>query len=312
MTEQPTQRDPQADAAVLEDAAVPEVVSWLRVQDPHGERMAKVFRETFDQIYDGQRTGRYRLDQLFKTEKTHFGTLIEINLQREFKFEDGDLLDFSILGMEIDCKYSHSGQWMIPVEAFEQLLLVAKADDAKTQWSVGVVRATAAHRRVSENRDRKTSLNADGRAAVQWVFKDHPMQPNALLQLPRELVDHVMGQPSGQKRLNELFRVAQNLRLSNNIIATVAQQKDYMKRVRSNGGSRSALKPEGIIILSGDYNAQRSLAGALGAVIPEPGEVVSVTVVPAESAFEGVPIGDGVWRLARLGEEPTTAAPAVR
>ena len=48
-----------------------------------------------DQLYDGQRTGRYRWDQLRKTEKTHCGTLVEINMQREFLFEDGSKLDFS-------------------------------------------------------------------------------------------------------------------------------------------------------------------------------------------------------------------------
>ncbi|WP_418396390.1 NaeI family type II restriction endonuclease, partial [Yersinia enterocolitica] len=53
--------------------------------------MAKVFRATFDQLYDGQHTGRYSVEQLFKTEKTHFGTLIEINLQREFGLADGDV-----------------------------------------------------------------------------------------------------------------------------------------------------------------------------------------------------------------------------
>ena len=84
--------------------------------------MAKVFRATFDQLYDGQHTGRYRLDQLFKTEKTHFGTLAEINLQRELQLDDGQVLDFSIAGHEVDCKYSHTGAWMLPIESFEQIV----------------------------------------------------------------------------------------------------------------------------------------------------------------------------------------------
>ncbi len=37
-------------------------------------------------------------DQLFKTEKTHCGTLVEINLHREFKFQDGTKLDYQIAG----------------------------------------------------------------------------------------------------------------------------------------------------------------------------------------------------------------------
>ena len=49
-------------------------------------KVAKVLRRTYDMLLDGQHTGRYRWDQLLKTEKTHFGTLVEINLQRAFGF----------------------------------------------------------------------------------------------------------------------------------------------------------------------------------------------------------------------------------
>lgn len=298
------------DEAKTLDAGVAAVTGKLRELDPDGSRMAKVFRATFDQLYDGQHTGRYSVDQLFKTEKTHFGTLIEINLQRELRFEDGDVLDFKIAGLEVDCKYSHTGAWMLPMESFEQLVLVTQADDRKSVWSAGVVRVTVENRRTSENRDKKTGLNAHGRSQITWLFKDAPMQPNALLQLPGEVVAEIMSGRSGQSRLNELFRRATNRRLSRNIIATVAQQDDYMKRVRDNGGSRGALRPEGYLILGGDYKVQRNLAEALGAAIPEPGELVSIQVVPA-SPNDGVQIGDSFWRMAAEGEVVTTAAPVV-
>lgn len=272
--------------------------------------MAKVFRSTFDQLYDGQRTGRYSVEQLFKTEKTHFGTLIEINLQRELKFADGDVLDFKIAGLEVDCKYSHTGAWMLPMESFEQLILVTQADDQKSVWSAGVVRVTEENRRISENRDKKTGLNTHGRSQITWLFKDAPMQPNALLQLPATVVADIMSGRSGQARLNELFRQATNRRLSRNIIATVAQQDDYMKRVRENGGSRSALRPEGYLILGGDYFIQRDIAAALGAVVPEPGELVSVQVVPA-APEEGVGIDGEWWRLAAPDEQIDLPAPVL-
>ena len=66
------------------DSAREEVVEAFRTADPDGTRAAAVFPATYDQLYDGQHTGRFRWDQLFKTEKTHFGTLLEINLRREF------------------------------------------------------------------------------------------------------------------------------------------------------------------------------------------------------------------------------------
>lgn len=292
------------------DAGVVAVVRKLRELDPDGSRMAKVFRATFDQLYDGQHTGRYSVDQLFKTEKTHFGTLIEINLQRELKFEDGDVLDFKIAGLEVDCKYSHTGAWMLPIESFEQIVLVTQANDQKSVWSAGVVRVTVENRRTSENRDKKTGLNTHGRSKITWLFKDAPMQPNALLQLPAEVVTEIMSGRSGQARLNELFRRATNRRLSRNIVATVAQQDDYMKRVRDNGGSRGALRPEGYLILGGDYKVQRNLAEALGAAIPEPGELVSIQVIPTSPA-DGAQIGDSFWRLAGEEEPVTVPAPVV-
>src|SRR5690554_6073665 len=90
------------------DSETDQVVARFVQADPDGSRAARVFRATFDQLYDGQRTGRYKWDQLFKTEKTHFGTLIEINLRREFDdiLRDGNVLDYAIDEIELDCKYS--------------------------------------------------------------------------------------------------------------------------------------------------------------------------------------------------------------
>jgi len=270
--------------------------------------MAAVFRRTFDQLYDGQHTGRYKLDQLFKTEKTHFGTLIEINLQRELRLDDGETLDFNIAGQEVDCKYSHSGGWMLPIESFDQIVLVTQADDHRSTWSAGLVRVTEQNRRTSENRDRKTGLNSRGREDISWLFQDSQMPPNALLSLPEVQLEAIMGARSGQARINELFRRATNRRLTRSIIATVAQQDDFMKRVRENGGARTALRPEGFLILGGDYAGQRATAEALGSVVPQPGELVSVKVVPAPPG-SGVKIDLAWWRLASDDENITEPAP---
>ncbi|MDR0783081.1 MAG: NaeI family type II restriction endonuclease, partial [Propionibacteriaceae bacterium] len=92
--------------STLHDAQLVEIVDAIVAADPDGSRAARVFRETFDQLYDGEHTGRYSVTQLYKTEKTHFGTLIEINLRREFSdiICDGDKLDYQIAGHDIDCK----------------------------------------------------------------------------------------------------------------------------------------------------------------------------------------------------------------
>lgn len=231
-----------------EDSALQDVFEAVKTMDPDGGRLARVTRQTFDQLYDGQRTGRFRLDQLHKTEKTHFGTLFEINLQREFSFEEGRVLDFRIAGHEVDSKYSHTGQWMLPPESFEQL--------------------------------------------------------------PEATVDLIMSHRGGQARVNELFRNAVNVPITRSVIATVAQQADYMKRVRENGGARSSLRPEGLLILSGDYSNQRDLAWTLGATVPQRGELVSVKVVPTDSQ-DGTIIEGELWQMVPADHKTLRAAPRI-
>ncbi|WP_197678165.1 NaeI family type II restriction endonuclease [Brevibacterium siliguriense] len=291
-----------------DDPPLAEVYGELRRWDPDGTRLAKVFRRTYDQLYDGQRTGRYRVDQLHKTEKTHFGTLIEINIQREFNIDDGEILDFKIAGHEVDCKFSHTAAWMLPTEIFDKLALVTKANDELSTWSVGLIRVTKENRRNSKNQDRKTELNALGRSRIVWLHKDAAMQPNALLRLPPAVADEIMSRPSGQARVNELLCRVTNIRISRNIIATVAQQNDYMKRVRDNGGARGALRPDGYLILSGDYTVQQNIASDLGAVVPGPGELVSLRVVPC-APNNGVEISGSWWRIADFNEPALVAAP---
>lgn len=164
----------------------------IRSLDPDGHRTAKVLRNTFDQLYDGQRTGRYRWDQLHKTEKTHCGTLVEINLHREFGFADGVTLDYCIDGIEVDCKYSQTlGGWMIPPEAQGHLCLILCANDHESTWSMGIVRITAERLNTGGNRDRKATLSTASRRAISWLFERQKLPPNILLQLDPESVERI-------------------------------------------------------------------------------------------------------------------------
>lgn len=302
-----------------DDPGVEAVRRELLRLDPDGSRMAKVFRATFDQLYDGQRTMRYRWDQLFKTEKTHYGTLIEINLQREFKFADGLVLDYTIAGEEVDSKYSAKAQWMLPPESLNHIILGSVASEETSSWSVGLVRATAENRNTGANRDAKGTLNALGRSRIRWIFEDHPMQENVLFHLPPETLTRIWSAgPSedrgGQPRILELLRLVQNRRISRTTIETVGKQKDPMARLRDNGhGARTVLRQEGYLILGGDYNDQKAIAVALGSVVPEEGEVVSVRVTPTDVSGPGTAeIEGGLWRLAAPHETVTATAPRVR
>ncbi|MEU4607199.1 NaeI family type II restriction endonuclease [Kribbella sp. NPDC023972] len=299
------------------DPARDEVVQAFQIADPDGKRAAAVFRATYDQLYDGQHTGRFRWDQLFKTEKTHYGTLLEINLRREFDdviddTAEGRPLDYLISGHDVDCKFSQSfGGWMLPPECFGQLLLVAWADDQRGTWSLGIVRASETNRRLSTNRDGKTQLSAKGREQIVWLQYGADLPPNVLLGLAPATLAKVLAARSGQRRVTELLRQVTEKRIGRNTIATLAQQDDYMARLRDNGnGARTILREEGYLIPGGDYEAHRSVARRLGVVVPEPGEVVSFKVVPTEPETPwSVELEGRHWRLAREDEVVSLPAP---
>lgn len=268
-------------AAAGVDPELDEVYEHVKALDPTGRRFARVLRDTIDQLLNGEVTGRYDWKSLFKTEKTHAGTLVEINLQREFRFADGTAMDYQITGVDVDCKYSQQfGGWMIPPEALGHLCLVAWADDYKSLWSVGLVRIRDEWLNTGNNRDLKLTIKAGHRDKIRWLWRDADLPENVLLHMDAADREAVFAVNSGQGRLNELFRRAQKRRIGRNVVRTVAQQKDYMKRVRGNGGSRSALRAEGILIM-GDYASHREIAGQLGLPVPEEGEFVSARVVPS-------------------------------
>jgi hypothetical protein len=181
-----------------DDPELAAVADELSALDGDGSRMAAAIRGALDMLLDGQHTGRYRWDQLHKTEKTHAGTLVEIALARTMHLADGRALDYTIAGADVDCKFSQRmGGWMIPPEADGQLLLLVQASDEDGTWSAGLVRATEDHLRPAGNRDGKRALSQGGRAAVCWLHARAPLQENALIRLPEREVAAVFAPVSG-------------------------------------------------------------------------------------------------------------------
>lgn len=292
------------------DSALTEVAAALRGADPGGERTARVLRDTFDQLYDGVRTGRYRWDQLRKTEKTHFGTQIEINMQRAFRFGQGEHLDYRIAGFDVDCKFSQSeGGWMIPPEARGELCLLLWASDTESRWKMGVVRARPGMLG-GMNRDRKSTIQRKYLNEICWVFPEGRLAENTLLHLPEDDVDYIMDGISGAERVRRLCRTVQGRVLSRNVVATVAQQADYMRRLRGDDGARGDLRPEGIIIL-GQYERHQLIAEALGLPVPGSGDTVTARVFPAlPDESPSVMIDGAFWRLADESD-PVEPAPTL-
>jgi hypothetical protein len=94
-------------------------------------------------------------------------------------------------------------------------------------------------------------------------------------------------------------------------LATVARQDDFMKRARGNGGARTQLRADGILVL-GHQEPDPEVARALGLPVPRSGEFISARVVPAGAGRLGpcAEIGGERWVLAQRGD-PVVTAPAV-
>jgi hypothetical protein len=301
--------DPELDAVEAE----------LYRADPSGDQVARVIRDTLDQLYDGQHSGRWKFDQLHKTEKTHMGTLVEINLHRQFGFDDGDVTDYRMAGVEVDCKYSMTyGNWELPPEAIDHVCLVISASDAEGSWSAGLIRVREPQLRAGSNRDAKRQLTAVSRASIRGLWPAHGwLAENLFLNLDAGRRDRIFGargrrgERNGQARVNELFRLVQGRIIRRAELATVAQQDDFMKRARGNGGARSQLRAEGILVL-GHQDNDPLVAAALGLPVPRKGEFISARVSPATGGRAGpaAVIGGQRWALARPGDA-VLAAPQI-
>lgn len=267
-----------------------------------------------DYAYNGQQTGRFRPEELSKTESAHIGSLVEINIRRALDgfIKDGRVMDFEILGHEVDCKYSkHPFGWMIPNEALGHTAMVCHANDYESSWRLGFVSITNEILNKGGNRDQKRTISAQGRNAISWAWYNAALPPNTLLHLPKEDVEAIMTPKSGQKRIDELFRRAQKMRIPRGVLATVGQQKDFMKRARKNGGSRTNLAAEGILVL-GQYEKDQEIAARLEIPVPLRGESVSVRVVRCEEGFLGpkVDLLGSSWRVATQ-DDPIEPAPEI-
>lgn len=255
-----------------DDAQLRSVVEFFLQKNGFENQAAKTLRKALDEVIDGMRTGRWSVDSLEKTEKTYIGTKVEILFKFDFEIPDGEKLDMRIEGAEVDIKCTVLRDWMIPQEAIGELCLLVRIDDAKSQYWIGVVRASNEVLRKGANRDRKTSLSAEGKKSIQWLVEGGDLPPNLLAELDEEVRDQIMSHRSGQLRINEMFRLVQNRIIPRVAVETVARQKDPMKRVRD---ARKHLEDEGILIL-GHQGNDPGIARKAGTAVPKKGEFLSV------------------------------------
>lgn len=221
-------------------------------------------RQAMDEVIDMPRTGRYCLEQVEKTEKTYIGTKVEIVLMHELGLEHGDKLDARVDGHEVDIKNTTGTNWMIPREALDEICLLVQASDEKGTFSVGLLRCSEENLSKGGNRDQKKSVSASGKKNILWLVKDGQMPENVFLHMDPAVRDRIFNAGGATKRLAEFFRSRIGVINQRYLVESVSQQRDYMKRLRRNGGAQDILDEEGLEILWGgrkEDNKAAQLAG---------------------------------------------------
>jgi hypothetical protein len=256
------------DYPVLEPV-VTALVTAAGGMDKLAQEIPQIFRKAIDEVIDAPRTNRFTLGDTEKTEKTYLGTKIEILLRSQLGLPKGRILDLSIGGVETDIKNTMGGNWTIPIEAFGHPCLLLKENERLAICSVGLVVARDTYLNPGQNRDAKRSFSSAGLANVWWLLKDHPYPPNFWESMPLAAREAIMNAGGGTMRLAALFKSIQRKPISRLIVQSVAQQDDYMKRIRRNGGARDVLAPQGIAILWGRADRAAIKALKLGPVGPD-------------------------------------------
>lgn len=213
--------------------------------------LPRIFRTAIDEVIDAPRTGRFTLAETEKTEKTYLGTKIEILVRTYLGFPAGQVLDLSVGTVEMDIKNTTGQNWTLPPEAVGHPCLLNRLNEATAKCDVGIVVVKEDYLNPGQNRDAKRTLSQLGRHQIWWLLKDHPYPPNFWEVLPLRDRQQIVNAGGGTLRLAALFEKIQRRPISRVQVQALAQQHDYMKRIRRNGGARDVLAPKGIAILWG-------------------------------------------------------------
>ena len=293
-----------------DDPELAKVAAWFHGQSALEECFGKVLRQSLDEVLDGQRTGRFDVNELEKTEKTYIGTKVEIVCRSAFGFHQGarGRMDYLIDGIEVDAKFSLTEGWTIPREAVGQLCLVMSANDGCSAFRVGLVRASEAILNTGANQDKKRTISKAKFGKISWLVPEGRLPENLLLHIPK--ADRIAilaagghpGRPrshGGQMRVDELFRRVQGRLVDRNTVVTVASQEDGPKRVRD---ARLKLRSEGILVL-GHQSEHPRICADLGLPAVPKGSYVAVRVIDSPQSETPVTvIGGRQYRVADPGE----------
>jgi Restriction endonuclease NaeI len=226
------------------------------------QALPELLKNAVDFVLDPVKTGRTKIDELDKVEKTFIGLKIEHYLRDWLGVPKGLKRDLQIDGIEVDIKNTVGVTWMIPPETYrneEPCLLIASAKFDGRCWLGIVVARDKYLTNEKGNRDAKRSLSAEGKQHILWLVEDAEYPASTWDGIDMARFRELRLIKGGKKRAAQFFRENLNKKVHRSIVESLLHdQRDYMKRVRGNGGARDDLKKEKILILSGIYDAKEA------------------------------------------------------
>ncbi|WP_420013979.1 NaeI family type II restriction endonuclease [Tateyamaria sp.] len=242
--------------------------------DPLARDFATMLRQCIDDVIMTPKTGRRSYDELEKTEKTYIGTRVEIELRALLNLPRGRL-DTRLQGHDVDIKNTMGSNWMIPTEAVDAPCILVAADEVRATCYLGLIVARPDYLTAGQNKDAKKTVSAEGFANIFWLLRDHPYPPNFWRTVPADVTTRIFAGKTGNARMAALFREIQGVPITRDVVEAVAQQRDFMRRIRADNGrgTRDHLAREGILLLSGQYDAP--LIAALGLPACDPSAFIS-------------------------------------
>lgn len=214
--------------------------------------------EAIEFVLDPVRTGRTSIVQLDNVEKTFIGLKVE-HFVRDLLDAPKGVRDLRVAGHDVDIKNTvgQSWGWMIPPETYrteEPVLLIAADESERKAW-MGLMLARDSYL-AKPNRDGKRGVLTSAYPNILWLARGLDWPPNRWAQFDMARFRELRAIRGGSKRAARFFE--ENLRKITHrrvLEALLFDQKDPMKRLRGNGGAPDILKPKGIRLLSGKFNA---------------------------------------------------------
>jgi len=155
-------------------------------------------------------------------------------------------------GTEVDIKTTMLNNWSIPPENIDRLAILVRTSEKTALCDVGLGLMRDSYLSNGQNRDGKRTVRVEAQKNIWWILREEPYPANLWERIDQSILTNILSAGAATARLAMLFESVQGLPISRTHIQAIAQQHDYMKRIRSNGGARDVLSPKGIAILWGE------------------------------------------------------------